>query len=414
MLKIVRDKKIFQLIKQEEQRQREELQLIPSENYASREVLEPLSSVLSNKYSEGYPSKRYYQGNRVIDEIESLAIERAKKLFGADYANVQPLSGTPANLAVYLALLNPGDKIMSMNLASGGHLSHGSPISIVSHLYNIVFYNVNKNTGLLDYDEIEKLAKKEKPQLIIAGASAYPQEIDFKRFSQIAQSVGALFMADIAHIAGLVASKVHPSPVPYADVVTTTTHKTLRGPRGGLILAKEEYAKKIDKAVFPSGVQAGPHNNVHAAKAVCFYEALQPEFREYSQQIVKNAVKLAQELKNFGFNLVSGGTANHLLLIDVTNKAPDGRIVAESLEKAGIIVNYNMVPYDTKTPFRPSGIRLGTPAITSRGMKEDDMTLIAQWINRVVENLEDEKVLNEINAEVKDFARQFKVPGLDI
>lgn len=410
----MRDKKIFQLIKQEEQRQREELQLIPSENYASREVLEPLSSVLSNKYSEGYPSKRYYQGNRVIDEIESLAIERAKKLFGADYANVQPLSGTPANLAVYLALLNPGDKIMSMNLASGGHLSHGSPISIVSHLYNIVFYNVNKNTGLLDYDEIEKLAKKEKPQLIIAGASAYPQEIDFKRFSQIAQSVGALFMADIAHIAGLVASKVHPSPVPYADVVTTTTHKTLRGPRGGLILAKEEYAKKIDKAVFPSGVQAGPHNNVHAAKAVCFYEALQPEFREYSQQIVKNAVKLAQELKNFGFNLVSGGTANHLLLIDVTNKAPDGRIVAESLEKAGIIVNYNMVPYDTKTPFRPSGIRLGTPAITSRGMKEDDMTLIAQWINRVVENLEDEKVLNEINAEVKDFARQFKVPGLDI
>jgi len=410
----VRDKKIFQLIKQEEQRQREELQLIPSENYASREVLEPLSSVLSNKYSEGYPSKRYYQGNRVIDEIESLAIERAKKLFGADYANVQPLSGTPANLAVYLALLNPGDKIMSMNLASGGHLSHGSPVSIVSHLYNIVFYNVNKNTGLLDYDEIEKLAKKEKPQLIIAGASAYPQEIDFKRFSQIAQSVGALFMADIAHIAGLVASKVHPSPVPYADVVTTTTHKTLRGPRGGLILAKEEYAKKIDKAVFPSGVQAGPHNNVHAAKAVCFYEALQPEFREYSQQIIKNAVKLAQELKNFGFNLVSGGTANHLLLIDVTNKAPDGRIVAESLEKAGIIVNYNMVPYDTKTPFRPSGIRLGTPAITSRGMKEDDMTLIAQWINRVVENLEDEKVLNEINAEVKDFARQFKVPGLDI
>ena len=410
----MRDKKIFQLIKQEEQRQREELQLIPSENYASREVLEPLSSVLSNKYSEGYPSKRYYQGNRVIDEIESLAIERAKKLFGADYANVQPLSGTPANLAVYLALLNPGDKIMSMNLASGGHLSHGSPVSIVSHLYNIVFYNVNKNTGLLDYDEIEKLAKKEKPQLIIAGASAYPQEIDFKRFSQIAQSVGALFMADIAHIAGLVASKVHPSPVPYADVVTTTTHKTLRGPRGGLILAKEEYAKKIDKAVFPSGVQAGPHNNVHAAKAVCFYEALQPEFREYSQQIVKNAVKLAQELKNFGFNLVSGGTANHLLLIDVTNKAPDGRIVAESLEKAGIIVNYNMVPYDTKTPFRPSGIRLGTPAITSRGMKEDDMTLIAQWINRVVENLEDEKVLNEINAEVKDFARQFKVPGLDI
>ncbi len=410
----MRDKKIFQLIKQEEQRQREELQLIPSENYASREVLEPLSSVLSNKYSEGYPSKRYYQGNRVIDEIESLAIERAKKLFGADYANVQPLSGTPANLAVYLALLNPGDKIMSMNLASGGHLSHGSPVSIVSHLYNIVFYNVNKNTGLLDYDEIEKLAKKEKPQLIIAGASAYPQEIDFKRFSQIAQSVGALFMADIAHIAGLVASKVHPSPVPYADVVTTTTHKTLRGPRGGLILAKEEYAKKIDKAVFPSGVQAGPHNNVHAAKAVCFYEALQPEFREYSQQIIKNAVKLAQELKNFGFNLVSGGTANHLLLIDVTNKAPDGRIVAESLEKAGIIVNYNMVPYDTKTPFRPSGIRLGTPAITSRGMKEDDMTLIAQWINRVVENLEDEKVLNEINAEVKDFARQFKVPGLDI
>src|SRR3989344_1501361 len=308
------DKEIFDLIKKEEQRQREELQLIPSENYASKQVLAPLSSVLSNKYSEGYPGKRYYQGNKYIDEVENLAIERAKKLFNPEYVNVQPLSGTPANLAVYMALLKPGDKILSMSLASGGHLSHGSPVNMSSQMYKIVFYDVNKETELIDYAEVQKLAEKEKPKLIIAGASAYSRIIDFKKFSEIAKGVGAYFMADIAHIAGLVATGDHPSPVPYADVITTTTHKTLRGPRGAIIMAKEEHAKSISKMVFPGGVQAGPHNNVHAAKAVCFYEALQPEFKEYTSQIIKNAKVLSDNLKNKGYRVVSDGTDNHLLL----------------------------------------------------------------------------------------------------
>lgn len=408
------DTQINELIKKEEKRQREELQLIPSENYASKNVLAPLSSVLSNKYSEGYAGKRYYEGNRFIDEVENLAVERAKKLFNCNFANVQPLSGTPANISVYLALLKPGDKIMSMNLASGGHLSHGSPVSVVSSLYNIVFYDVNEETEVLDYDQILELAKKEKPQLIIAGASAYPRTIDFEKFGEIAKEVGAFLMADIAHIAGLVSSGLHPNPFPYADVVTTTTHKTLRGPRGGLILwNNEDLSKQINKAVFPGGVQAGPHNNVHAAKAVCFYEAMQPDFKTYSQQVIINAKVLGDELRTHNFNLVSGGTDNHLLLIDIRNKGTDGKTIAQALDKAGIIVNYNMIPYDPSTPFRPSGIRLGTPAVTSRGMVEKDMVKIAGFINQAIENLSNESELEKIRLQIVDFAKDFKVPGLD-
>ncbi len=408
-----KDPEIYTLIQKEQLRQKNELQLIPSENYASKAVLEPLSSVLSNKYSEGYPGKRYYQGNKIIDMIEELAIERAKELFGAEYVNVQPFSGSPANLSVYLALLNPGDKILAMNLASGGHLSHGSPVNISSKLYETTFYDVDEETQLLDYDKILEVAKKEKPQLIIAGASAYPRIIDFKKFREIADEVGALFMADIAHIAGLVATGVHPSPVPYADVVTTTTHKTLRGPRGAIVMAKEKFGKKINKMVFPGGIQAGPHNHVHAAKAVCFKEASTPEFKEYSEQIVKNAKALANVLIEKGFKLISGGTDNHLMLIDLRNKKIGGKDAAIALEKAGIILNYNMIPYDPSTPLNPSGIRLGTPAITSRGMKESDMTFIGEKIDEVINSYEDTQVLERINKEVKEFASKFPVPGID-
>ena len=407
------DKQIFDLIKKEEQRQREELQLIPSENYASKEVLAALGSVYTNKYSEGYPGKRYYQGNKFVDEVETLAIERAKQIFGAEHVNIQPLSGSPANLAVYFALLQPGDKILSMNLNSGGHLSHGSPVSIVSKLYNIVSYDVNEETGQLDYEEIKKLALSEKPKLLIAGASAYSREIDFKNFREIADLIGAIFMADIAHIAGLVAAGIHPSPVPFADVVTTTTHKTLRGPRGAIILCKKEFAEKIDKAVFPGGLQAGPHNNVHAAKAVAFYEVLQPEYKEYAKQVVKNAKALCDSLKKLGYTIVSGGTDNHLLVIDLNTKNIDGREAAIALEKAGIVVNFNTIPYEKRSPFRPSGIRLGTPAVTSRGMVEMDMENIANWIDKAIQQKDNEEVLEEIKKEVSKFASTFKLPGVD-
>lgn len=407
------DPELFTLIQKEENRQREQLQLIPSENYASKAVLEPLSSLLSNKYSEGYPGKRYYEGNEYIDMIEELAVARAQKLFGAEYVNVQPLSGTPANLAAYMAFLKPGDTILSMNLASGGHLSHGSPVNITSQLYNIVFYDVDPETEILDYAQIRKVAQEAKPQLIIAGASAYPRTIDFAKFAEIAHEVSAYLMADIAHIAGLVATGLHPSPIPYADVITTTTHKTLRGPRSGMIMARAEYAKQISKAVFPGGVQAGPHNNVHAAKAVCFLEALQPEFTQYIQQVVKNSRALSEELNSRGFRLVSGGSDNHLLLIDLRNKHINGKEASVALDKAAIITNANMIPYDPATPFKPSGIRLGTPAITSRGMKEQDMKIIADFIDRAIQNRTDENILKDIQEEVNQFASPFPVPGLD-
>jgi len=407
------DPQIHQLIIQEQQRQREQLQMIPSENYASKAVLEPLSSVLSNKYSEGYPGARYYQGNQIIDQIERLAIERAKKLFGVEYVNIQPFSGSPANIAVYLAVLSPGAKILAMDLSAGGHLSHGSPVNISSKLYQTSFYQVDPDTLQLDYDQIRNVAQTERPDLILAGASAYPRIIDFQRFREIADEVGALLMADIAHIAGLVVGGLHPSPVGVADVITTTTHKTLRGPRGAIIMAKPHLGKKIDKMVFPGGIQAGPHNHVHAAKAVCFHEAMQPEFKQYTQTVVENAQALAENLNQHGFNLVTSGTDNHLILIDLRSKNIDGKTAAIALEKAGIIVNYNLIPYDPNPPQEPSGIRLGTPAITSRGLKPENMEVIGDWIDRAISNSTDEKVLNGIRDEVKNFARQFPVPGVD-
>lgn len=404
--------KIFELIKKEEKRQREALEMIPSENYASKEVRQALGSVLVNKYSEGYPGKRYYQGNAVIDEVETLAIERAKKLFGVPYANVQALSGAAANAAVYFALLNPGDKIMGMVLSSGGHLTHGHPkITFSGKYFTSVQYSVNKD-GCLDYEAIEKMAMVEKPKIIVCGYTAYPRIIDFKKFGEIADKVGAYLLADISHIVGLVVAGVHPTPVPYADIIMATTHKTLRGPRGALLLVTEkglnkdpEMGKKIDRAVFP-GLQGGPHDNQTAAIAVCLAEASTPAFKKYSQQVVKNAQVLAEELKKLGFKLVTGGTDNHLMVIDLRSKNISGADAAIALEKAGIVVNKNTIPYDPNPPNNPSGIRLGTPAITSRGMKEKEMKKIAGWISQVISGADTKK----INKEVKELCHRFPVP----
>src|SRR3989344_1076093 len=388
------DKEIYLLIQKEEKRQQDVLEMIPSENYTSKAVMEALSSVLTNKYSEGYPKKRYYQGNKVVDEIEIIAEERAKKLFGVPFANVQPYSGSPANSAVLMALLEPlKDKIMGLSLAYGGHLTHGSHVSFSGIYFKTVSYELGKDE-LLDYDAIEELALKEKPKLIICGFTAYPRTIDFKRFGQIADKVGAYLLADISHIAGLVAAGAHPSPVPYADIIMTTTHKTLRGPRGAILMVTEKGLKKdpdlpekIDKAVFP-GLQGGPHDNQTAAIAVALLEASKGSFKAYGKQIVANAKKLAQELIKYEFNLVSGGTDNHLILIDLANKNVNGAVAALALEVAGIVVNKNAVPEDSLPPFYPSGIRLGTPAITTRGMKEKEMIKIAQWINEAVSEVQ--------------------------
>ncbi len=385
-----KDPQVYKLIQKEEKRQKEVLEMIPSENYTSKAVMEALGTILVDKYSEGYPKKRYYQGNQVIDEVEILAEERAKKLFNVPYVNVQPYSGSPANSAVFLALLEPlKDKIMGLSLAFGGHLTHGSQVSFSGKYFKVVPYTLGKD-GFLDYDQIEKLALKEKPKLIICGFTAYSRIIDFKRFSQIAQKVGAYLLADISHIGGLVASGVHPSPVEYVDIIMTTTHKTLRGPRGAILMVTQkglikdpDLPQKIDKAVFP-GLQGGPHDNQTAAIAVSLKEALKPSFRTYAGQIVKNAKKLSEELKKYGFNIVSGGTDNHLLLIDLSNKNVNGAIAAFALEKAGIVVNKNSVPNDKMPPFYPSGIRLGTPAITTRGLKEKEMIQVAKWINEAI------------------------------
>ena len=385
-----KDPQVYKLIQKEEKRQKEVLEMIPSENYTSKAVMEALGTILVDKYSEGYPKKRYYQGNQVIDEVEILAEERAKKLFNVPYVNVQPYSGSPANSAVFLALLEPlKDKIMGLSLAFGGHLTHGSQVSFSGKYFKVVPYTLGKD-GFLDYDQIEKLALKEKPKLIICGFTAYSRIIDFKRFSQIAQKVGAYLLADISHIGGLVASGVHPSPVEYVDIIMTTTHKTLRGPRGAILMVTQkglikdpDLPQKIDKAVFP-GLQGGPHDNQTAAIAVSLKEALKPSFKTYAGQIVKNAKKLSEELKKYGFNIVSGGTDNHLLLIDLSNKNVNGAIAAFALEKAGIVVNKNSVPNDKMPPFYPSGIRLGTPAITTRGLKEKEMVQVAKWINEAI------------------------------
>lgn len=382
------DVELYEALEAELKRQQGNIELIASENIVSPAVLAAAGTHLTNKYAEGYPSKRYYGGCEYVDVAERLAIERAKELFGAEHANVQPHCGASANLAVFFALLQPGDTVLSMSLAHGGHLSHGSPVNISGKYFNIVPYFVDEKTCLIDYDEIERLAKECKPKLILAGASAYPRVIDFKRFREIADEVGAYLMVDMAHIAGLVAAGCHPSPVPYAHVVTTTTHKTLRGPRGGLILCKEELGKQIDKAIFP-GTQGGPLMHIIAAKAVAFKEAMSEDFKKYQQQIVKNAKKLSNELIERGISLVSGGTDNHLMLIDLTNKGKTGKEIEALLDKAHITANKNAIPFDKQTPFVTSGVRVGTPAVTSRGMKEDDMVVIAECIADIIDNGEE-------------------------
>ncbi len=407
----VLDPEIHALVAAELHRQQEHIELIASENFTLPAVMEAQGSVLTNKYAEGYPGKRWYGGCEFVDKVEQLAIDRAKALFGAEHANVQPHSGSQANFAVYTSVLQPGDKILGMNLSHGGHLTHGNPANFSGKLYNFVQYGVRQDNGLIDYDELAKIAAAEKPKMITVGASAYPRVIDFARMGEIARSVGALLFADIAHIAGLVAAGIHPSPVPHADFVTTTTHKTLRGPRGGLILCKAIHAKALDSAVFPGG-QGGPLEHVIAAKAVCFGEALKPEFKAYQQQIVANAKALAAAMLKRGYALASGGTDNHLMLVDLRAKFPEltGKVAQESLDKANITCNKNTVPYETRSPFQASGIRLGTPAVTSRGMKEADMDKIAEAIDLVLGAPESEEKRAAAKAIVKTLTAAHPLP----
>jgi len=400
------DPEIFKAIKNEEERQKYTVELIASENFVSPEILEAQGSVLTNKYAEGYPGKKYYGGCKYIDVVENLAIERAKEIFKAEHANVQPHSGSQANMAVYFSVLEVGDTILAMNLSHGGHLTHGSPVNFSGRFFNIIPYGVGKDTGRIDYDNLRDLAIKNKPKLIIAGASAYPREIDFAAFRSIADEVGAYVMADIAHIAGLIIAGLHQSAVPHCHFVTTTTHKTLRGPRGGLILCKEEYARAIDKTIFP-GIQGGPLMHVIAAKAVCFKQAMTSEFMKYQEQIVKNAKTLADKLIELGYDLVSGGTDNHLMLVDLRNKGITGKQAEKALEEAGITVNKNMVPFDPQKPWVSSGIRIGTPAVTTRGMKEREMGVIAEMMNRVLSDTENLKIKEEVRKEVESFTKKF-------
>ena len=379
------DEEIYNLVGKELEREQEGIELIASENFASKAVMEAMGSYLTNKYAEGYPAKSYYGGCQVVDEVEELARERAKKLFGAEHANVQPHSGSQANMAVYFTILQPGDTVLGMDLSHGGHLTHGSAVNFSGRLYNFVSYGVNKETEMIDYEQIRRLALEYKPKLIVAGASAYSRIIDFKKLKDICDEVGAYFMVDMAHIAGLVATGAHPSPVPYADFVTSTTHKTLRGPRGGLILCKEKYAKALDKNIFP-GIQGGPLMHTIAAKAVCFKEALQPEFKEYINKVVKNCKVLAEELVKYDFKLVSNGSDNHLILVDLNNKDITGKDAEKLLDSIGITVNKNTVPNETKSPFVTSGIRIGTAAVTTRGFDEEDMKEVAALINDAIEN----------------------------
>lgn len=406
------DPRIFNIVRLEEKRQKEGIELIASENYVSQAVLETMGTVLTNKYSEGYPGKRYYGGNEVIDQAEDLAIERAKKLFGAEHVNVQPLSGSPANLAVYMALLKPGDKVLGFSLDQGGHLSHGHPLNFSGMLYTIVPYFVNKKTEKIDMDEVEEIALREKPKMILAGFSAYSRDMDWKRFKKIADKIGALTFADIAHVAGLIAGGQIDSPVPYFDVVSTTTHKTLRGPRGAMIMCKEEFAKAIDRSVFP-GVQGGPHDHINAAKAVAFGEALKPSFKRYTAQVIKNAKALSHALQKLGYRIVSGGTDNHLMLVDLFgSKQITGKEAERALEMVGISINKNMIPFDPRKPLDPSGIRLGTPAITTRGMKERHMKTVASLIDKALMNKDNDAQLKKIQNDVKKFSLKFPVPGI--
>ena len=402
------DSEVFAAIQKETNRLEQNLELIASENVVSEAVLEAQGCVMTNKYAEGYPGKRYYGGCEFVDEVESMAIARARELFGADHANVQPHSGSQANMTVYLSVLKPGDCYLGMNLAHGDHLSMGSPVNFSGILYRVIPYGVSEKTETIDYDEVAKLAREHRPKLIIAGASAYPRIIDFAKFRQIADEIGALLMVDMAHIAGLVAAGAHPSPVPYADFVTTTTHKTLRGPRGGMVLCRSAYAKTIDSKVFP-GMQGGPLMHVIAAKAVALKEALDPAFKKYQQQIVKNAQALAKSLSSKGYRLTSGGTDNHLMLVDLRKSELTGKTAQETLDRAHITVNRNAVPFDTRSPFITSGIRIGTPAITTRGMKEEEMGLIGDLIARALDHVGDENVLSEVANQVTALCKKFPV-----
>ena len=406
------DPQIAALVAAETRRQHDTVRLIASENYASRAVLEATGTVLTNKYSEGYAGKRYYEGQQIIDQVETLAIERAKALFGVEHANVQPYSGSPANLAVFLAFLTPGDTVMGMSLPSGGHLTHGWSVSATGKWFNAVQYGVRKETGRVDMDEVRELALAERPKVIFCGGTAIPRTIDFPTFAEIAAEIDAVLVADIAHIAGLVAGGAHPSPVGLAQVITTTTHKTLRGPRGAMIMSTDEHAKALDRAVFP-GLQGGPHNHTTAAIAVALREASTPDFAAYARGIVANAQALASALAERGFELVSGGTDNHLILVDLTNKAVSGKQAAKALDRAGIELNYNSVPFDPRKPFDPSGIRIGTPAVTTRGMTPADMERVAAWIDAAVEATKggDEEAVTRVGDEVREFAAGFPMPG---
>lgn len=403
------DPALAAMLAAEESRQRETVRLIASENYASGAVREACASLLTNKYSEGYPGARYYEGQQNVDAVERLAIARAKALFGAEHVNVQPHSGSPANLAVYLAFVKPGETVLAMQLAHGGHLTHGSKASITGKYWNVVHYGLNPESGRLDYDEIRGLARQHRPRLIIAGHSAYPRLLDFAAFRSIADEVGAILMVDMAHFAGLVAGGAHPSPVPYADVVTTTTHKSLRGPRGAMILCRAEHAAKIDKAVFP-GLQGGPHNAITAAIAVNMLEAAQPAFSEYAHQCVRNAQALAGTLDARGFRLVTGGTDNHLILVDLRNKELGGKPVAQALDRAGLVANYNAVPWDDRPPQDPSGLRLGSPAMTTRGFREHEFQRVGEWIARVIDSGLDDKVIQQVATEVTALCREYPMP----
>ncbi|ABS33881.1 serine hydroxymethyltransferase [Clostridium botulinum] len=398
------DPELLDMIKKEEERQEYNIELIASENFTSLSVMESMGSLLTNKYAEGYPHKRYYGGCEFVDEVEDLARERLKKLFAAEHANVQPHSGSQANMAVYMSVLQTGDTILGMDLSHGGHLTHGSPVNFSGKLYNFISYGVDKETETIDYEKLKKIALENRPKMIVSGASAYPRIIDFQKIREICDEIDAYMMVDMAHIAGLVATGLHPSPVPYADFVTTTTHKTLRGPRGGAILCKEKYAKAVDKAIFP-GIQGGPLMHTIAAKAVCFGEALREDYKEYMQQVVKNTKVLGEELKNYGFRLISGGTDNHLLLIDLTNKNITGKDAEKLLDSVGITVNKNTIPFETLSPFITSGIRIGTPAVTTRGFKEEEMKKIAYFMNYSIEHREEN--LSQIKEQIKEICKKY-------
>ncbi|MDB5083473.1 MAG: serine hydroxymethyltransferase [Bacilli bacterium] len=407
-----KDPLLSDLLKKEEARQQSKLSLIPSENHVSQAVLAATGSILTNKYSEGYPGKRYYEGQQIIDQIEQLAINRAKDIFSVEHANVQPYSGSPANLAIYAAFLEPGDTVMGMSLPMGGHLTHGWQVSVTGSWFRSVQYGVNKVTGRIDYDEVRAMAKKERPKLLFCGGTAIPRLIDFAAFADIAKEVDALLAADIAHIAGLIAGGVHPSPTGYAPIISTTTHKTLRGPRGAIVMSTRELSQNLDRAVFP-GLQGGPHNHTTAGIAVCLHEASQPEFKLYAQQVVKNAQVLAEELTERGYELISGGTDNHLILIDLTSKGIIGKKAAQALDQAGIVTNYNTIPFDPRKPFSPSGLRIGTPAVTSRGMGEQEMRRLASFIDGAIEAAKRESALDlkSIANEISNLAIQFPAPG---